>query len=57
MVLSKHVREFDTSIDNPSLTPYTVKTAILARGFETRISEEGRLKPKPMIEIDEELIL
>ena len=34
-----------------------MKTAILAGGFGTRISEESHLKPKPMIEIDDMPIL
>ena len=32
-----------------------MKVVILAGGFGTRISEESHLKPKPMIEIGENL--
>jgi glucose-1-phosphate cytidylyltransferase len=34
-----------------------MKAVILAGGFGTRISEESRLRPKPMMEIGEQPIL
>ena len=34
-----------------------MKVVILAGGFDTRISEESVLKPKPMVEIGDKPIL